>query len=212
MLEDERTHFLELPVSDFEACRIQSRTVRSLSLVRFDCNDYSVPVRYAHYPTTLKGYIGRVEVFRGSERIAIHPRLWGKEDVHFDPIHYLALLERKPGGLDYARPLEDWELPGCFKVLRRRLEHTLGGEGTREYIKVLRLLEKYSSKELTHAVNQGLACGAKSRDAIAQFLTPRSEWRTTRFKLEGRDHLRNVKVACVKIADYNNLLHQEIDA
>ncbi len=42
-----------------------------------------------------------------NERIAIHPRLWGKEDVHFEPVHYLRLLERKPGALDHARPLSD---------------------------------------------------------------------------------------------------------
>ena len=37
-------------------------------------------------------------------------------------MHYLALLERKPGGLDYARPLEQWDLPACFPLLRCRLE------------------------------------------------------------------------------------------
>ncbi len=38
-----------------------------------------------------------------------------------------------------ARPLEGWDLPECFAVLRRRLEADLGIGGTREYIKVLRL-------------------------------------------------------------------------
>ena len=63
--------------------------------------------------------------------VARHPRCWDREQVIFEPIHYLALLERKPGALDYARPLEDWELPECFGVLRRRLEAELGGPGTR---------------------------------------------------------------------------------
>jgi len=31
--------------------------------------------------------------------------------------HYLALLGRKPGALDYARPLAGWSLPGAFAAL-----------------------------------------------------------------------------------------------
>jgi len=209
LLEEERSHFIDLPAVPFEACRVRSAAASSLSLVRFECNDYSVPVRYAHYETVVKGYIDRVEVCRGDGRIAVHPRLWGKEGVHFDPVHYLALLERKPGGLDHARPLEDWKLPACFRDLRRRLEADLNGEGTREYIKVLRLLEKHTLKELSRAVEQGLRCGASSRDAIAQFLFPRLEWRYTRFSLDGHEHLQQVQVASVDVADYNRLLGQE---
>ena len=212
LLAEERGLFIDLPTAPFEACRVRTSTASSLSLVRFDGNDYSVPVRYAHYETVVKGYIDRIVVCRGDERIAEHPRLWGKEGVHFDPVHYLALLERKPGGLDHARPLEDWKLPSCFRDLRNRLEAGLDGEGTREYIKVLRLLEKHSLKELARAVELGLRCGASSRDAIAQFLSPRPEWRCTRFSLDGHEHLREVQVDCVDVADYNRLLGQEVGA
>jgi hypothetical protein len=212
LLDEERSQFLALPAVPFDACRVRTRTASSLSLVRFDGNDYSVPVRYAHYETVVKGYIDRVVVCRGDTGIAEHPRLWGKAGVHFDPVHYLALLERKPGGLDHARPLEDWKLPACFRDLRSRLEAEHGGEGTREYIKVLRLLEKHTPEELARAVEQGLRCGASSRDAIAQFLTPRLEWRCTRFSLDGHEHLRHVQVTCVDVADYSRLLGQEVGA
>ena len=39
------------------------------------------------------------------EIVAEHRRIWSKEAVSFDPVHYLALLERKPGALDFARHL-----------------------------------------------------------------------------------------------------------
>jgi len=71
--------------------------------------------------------------------------------VQFEPRHYLALLERKPGALGFARPLEPWHPPACFAVLRRRLEGELGHKGTREYIKVLRLLEHATLGQLTAA-------------------------------------------------------------
>ena len=51
----------------------------------------------------------------GTELVATHARGWDKEQVSFDPRHYLALLERKPGALDFARPLEGWELPGASR-------------------------------------------------------------------------------------------------
>ena len=88
----------------------------------------------------------------------------------FEPVHYLRLLERKPGALDHARPLEGWQLPACFQVLRRRLENDQDGDGTREYIRVLRLLEKHDLRALQRAVEQGLGINAHTRDAIAQFL------------------------------------------
>ena len=47
----------------FDACIKQSTTATSLSLVRFDTNDYSVPSEWAHHPVVVKGYIDRVDDF-----------------------------------------------------------------------------------------------------------------------------------------------------
>jgi transposase len=206
LLEEDRAAFLPLPAAPFDACRKVSTIANSLSLVRFDGNDYSVPVRYAHHPVVVKGYVDRVDVCSGGERVATHRRRWDKEDVLFNPVHYLALLERKPGALDHARPLEGWELPECFGVLRRRLEAERDGEGTREYIRVLRLLERHPLGQLTRAVEQGLRVQALSRDAIAQFLVPREAWRATTFRLDGREHLRHVRVAQTDVTAYGALL------
>ncbi len=216
-LREDQAKFLPLPAAPFDVCRPVeslkverkvSTAVNSLSLVRFDGNDYSVPVRHAHCTVVVKGYTDRVEVCRKEERIAVHKRLWGKEGVSFDPVHYLALLERKPGGLDHARPPEGWNLPECFNTLRRRLENEEDreGHGTREYIAVLRLLEKHSLPALTRAVKKGLDVNALTRDAIAQFFLPQENWRQTTFRLEGREHLRHVRVAQTDISQYGSLL------
>jgi hypothetical protein len=138
--------------------------------------------------------------------VAEHRRLWGREGVSYDPEHYLALLERKPGAFDFARPLEGWELPGCFAVLRRRLEAERDGDGTREFIRVLLLREKHPLDRLAAAVEEGLRVRAHSRDAIAQFLLPRADWRATTFSLDGREHLRHVVVAATEVAAYRALL------
>ena len=206
LLPEDQAAFLALPDAPFDACRKLSTAASSLSLVRFDRNDYSVPVRWAHHPVVAKGYVDRVVLAHKGEQIAEHPRLWSKEDVAFDPIHYLALLERKPGALDHARPLSGWDLPECFGVLRRRLEDEDGGEGTREYIRVLRLLEKHTLPKVAGAVTKGLRAGALTRDAIALFLFPRSDFRATSFRLDGREHLRRVMVASTDVSAYHVLL------
>jgi transposase len=206
LLEQERSSFLALPPIPFDACRKVSTTASSLSLVRFDSNDYSVPVRYGHRPVVVKGYVDRVEVFFKDEKIASHKRLWSKENISFDPVHYLALLERKPGALEHGLPLADWHLPECFGVLKRRLETEQQGEGTREYIKVLRLLEKHTLGAVTRAIEKGLSVNGLSRDVIAQFLFPQQDWGQTTFCLEGREHLRHVKVAKTDLTRYGDLL------
>jgi hypothetical protein len=94
--------------------------------VCFDRNDYSVPTASAHHEVIVMGGVEEITISCGPELVATHRRHWGKEHTTYDPRHYLALLERKPGALDLVRPLEHLELPSCFALLRRRLEADLG--------------------------------------------------------------------------------------
>ena len=205
LLLDDRAAMRPLPATPFEACRTISTIASSQSLVRFDCNDYSVPVDYAHHPVVAKGYVDRVVLCCGGQVIARHERSWQKERQVFDPLHYLRLAERKPGSLDHSRPLAQLEQPECLQALRRRLESERE-DGTREYIGVLRLLEKHSLSALTAAVEKGLRLRAHTRDAIAQFLRPQEPWAETTFRLDGREHLRGVKVAPCDVRAYATLL------
>lgn len=108
--------------------------------MRYRNNDYSVPTAYGHRAVMIRGYVDRVAIVCGSEQIACHQRSYGREDFVFDPLHYLALLEQKPGALDQAAPLAGWQLPDGFGVLRRLLEARLGKAGKRKFVQVLRLL------------------------------------------------------------------------
>lgn len=208
LLEGDKTHFRPLPDTPFDACLKQSTTATSMSLVRFDTNDYSVPVEYAHHPVVVKGYIDRVDIFYKDKRITTHDRLWCKEGMAFNPVHYLAVLERKPGALDHARPLEDWNLPECFTLLRRRMEgkEKFRGEGAREFIKTMQLLEKHPMDRLTRAVEKAVQMEIYTRDAVAQLLYPREDYRLTTFSLDGREHLRRVQVARTDLSAYRELM------
>jgi transposase len=203
LLKEDQAAFLELPPA-FEACRQSSTRVDKLSLVRFDCNDYSVPVRYAHLEVTVKGSVDRVRVCRKDQVLAEHDRLWDKEEIAFEPLHYLELLERKPGALDQAKPLAEWSLPECFHQLRNRLETQEQRWGTREFIRVLRLLEKYSMVRVERAVHQALKLRHCHRDVVAQYLY--EEEPVTSFSLQGREHLKGVYVAPPDLTRYVELM------
>ena len=59
LLSEDQAAFLPLPSTCFGAVRQVSTAASSLSLVRFDGNDYSVPVRWAHHPPVVKAGTGK---------------------------------------------------------------------------------------------------------------------------------------------------------
>jgi transposase len=204
-LDEERSSFLAMPSEAFVAARVEPRRVDSLSLVSFDANQYSVPTEFAHHPVTVIASVDEVRVVAGDRVVAVHRRCWDREQVTYDPVHYLAVLERKPGALDFAAPLEGWELPVCFGVLRRQLEAEFAGAGTRQYIKVLRLLEKSRPRELAHAVGRALELGVADADAVRLILEHRREEPVGLFCLDGRPHLRSVAVPSPDLSVYASL-------
>jgi len=210
LLEEEQAVFRPMPGTRFDACRKRSTRSTSLSLVRFRGNDYSVPVRCAHHEVTIKGYWDRVEIYQRDHLVARHRRLWGRGEVIYDPRHYLLLLERKPGALDHGRPLEGLELPECFGVLRRRLENQRGQEGIKQYIAVLRLLERHSTSRVAAAISRALVTGAPSVDVVTMYLYPDLPTDPGTFILAGRPHLEGVHVAAPEMTHYGKLLTTEV--
>lgn len=205
LLEEDRRAMLPLPVRPFEARRVEPCQANSLSLVRFDCNDYSVPTQHAHHSVLAVGGIERVRLVVQDQVVAEHQRDWDKENVHYNPVHYLALLERKPGALDFGKPFDDWDLPEGLRVLRRRLEGELGSQGRREFIKVLRLLESCALPELGRAVDRALAIGALTVEAIRLLLQDGRETPAKYFRLDGHPHLQGRVVPAPNLALYDSL-------
>jgi transposase len=209
LLQEELAQMLDLPRQAFDARRVTGASANSLSLVQFDTNRYSVPVKYAHRQITIVASVDEVRLTFQGELIARHSRHWGREKHVFNPVHYLALLERKPGGLDHAKPLEAWDLPSCFMVLRRRMETEPDGLGTREYIRTLRLLEFTSVQELAKAIEYALDIGIHDADSIRVILEHRRESPVGLFSLEGRPHLKTVAVTETSVSAYQTLLAED---
>jgi hypothetical protein len=82
LLKGDQAAFLSLPSTVFAACQQVSTTVSSLSLVRFDTNDYSVPVRWEHHSVVVKGYCQEVRLYAQGPQV---PHYWTATRRTFRP-------------------------------------------------------------------------------------------------------------------------------
>ena len=66
--------------------------------------------------------------------IGEHPRCFGRGRTLYNPWHYVAALERKPGALRNGAPFKDWNLPAAMTRLRERLaKHPRRGSAVRRH-------------------------------------------------------------------------------
>ena len=174
--------------------------------MRYRSVDYSAPAVHAHKKVTIKGYVDRVEIALGAEIVARHRRSYVRGDVVYDPLHYLSLLEKKPGALDQTAPLRGWKLDPAFAALRRLLEARFGPRGKRDYIQTLRLLEDFPERQVTAAVQEAVARRLVGFDAVKHLLLARIERRPAHLDLTRYPHLPQPFVAATRAGDYASLL------
>ena len=157
---------------------------------------------YGYRQVWVRGYVDRVVIGCGAEVIARHPRSYEGEDMVFDPLHYLPLIERKIGALDQAAPLAGWELPDAFATLRRLTEARSGRAGRREYVQVLRLFETFGLDDVHAAVRHALRLGAIGFDAVKHLVLCRVEKRPPKLDLNVYPYLPKANVDKTCAASY----------
>jgi len=209
LLEEERTRFLELPPTEFAACRQQSTFARKQSMVRFDTNDYSLPVRWAYHSVQVKGFVDRVELWTQQQCVAIHPRSYGRHQYILDPFHYIPLLEKKPGGIHHGRPFKGEPWGADFACMRRELEYRYEGEGTRKYIDILLLFTRYPVEAVQQAVSVCVRRRAFSDEAVQSILTYQPPSRSTALDLSGRPAFQVESTGIRPAGEYDVLLQEE---
>ena len=208
-LVEDRAAMLPIPVKRFEPRRVTEVAADSLSLVRFDTNSYSVPTKYAHRTLTVIGTLEDVRVVFEDRTIARHPRRWeGAVPLRPGPLPWCSWNAKRKGSTSPSR----WNTGSCPSAGRVgcRLEaEEADGWGTRGFIRVLRLLEIYSLRQLTDAVESALAIDVIDPDSIGVILDHRLDRPVPVFSLDGRPHLAGVQVAVTDVAAYGVLLAGE---
>jgi hypothetical protein len=167
--EMEKPHLLPLPERDFDCCVNRPATLNPYSQVVLDTNRYSVPADKAYRNLVLKAYPFRVDILHLNEVLASHPRCYGREQDIFDPLHYLPLLEQRPGAFEHAKPIRRWreEWPPVYeRFLERLQEQSLNGQGIREFVRVLKLHRDHPTQLVAQAVEQALEYGCIHADGV----------------------------------------------
>ena len=165
----ETTALLPLVPADYPACTSHVVKVNPYSQVVFETNRYSVPTEYVGKQLSLRAYSFRLEVLSLSQVVAQHARCFGREQDVLDPLHYLGLLEQRPGAFEYAIPIRQWrkDWPAEYERLLADLrQNKPDGQGVREFISILKLHRSYPEELVHRAVQQALEMGAAHLDGV----------------------------------------------
>ncbi len=165
-----------------------------------------MPTAHAHTTVLVKGFVETVVIVADGAEIARHARSYEAGDMVCDPRHYLGLIERKPGALDQAAPLQGWELPPAFAEMRRLLEARAGRAGKREYIQILRLTEIAPPAVVGAAITEAIRRGVIGFDAVKQLLVARIEGKPARLDPGAYPYLPRATVKTTSAGDYAALL------
>jgi hypothetical protein len=161
---------------------------------------------YRHNLQRLVARLGNRRLRMVSQQDGVDYKAWLKAGTRtkptFESLHYLALPERKPGALDYARPPAGWSLPDAFCSAAAAPGEGGPERGARQYIRVLRLLETYDLAAVTAAVERALALAVADADAVRLLLERARERPAVGFDLTGRPQLLAVRVSPPDLAAY----------
>ena len=117
----------------------------------------------------VRAYANRIIVVMNGITVGIHKRHLGRDKVIYDPWHYLAVLEKKPGALRNGAPFRQWELPEAMNDVRKLLEEK--SDGDRQFVSILVVVERYGLESVASACRQALSDRAVSGDIILAILS-----------------------------------------
>jgi hypothetical protein len=133
-----------------------------------DHNRNSVDERAAGRMVLVRSHAERIVVLFNEAVVAEHPRHFRRDQIIYDPWHYLPILVKKPGALRNGAPFKDWDLPPALAQVRTKLkQHT---DGDRQFVKVLGAVLDHGLDAVEAACAEALAAGIASGDVILTVL------------------------------------------
>ena len=189
----EKSMLLPIPTYQFDTSRSITARVDQFSTVRFDCNNYSVPVSLGGREVSVKGYGNQIIVFAAGREVTSYPRCYQKEKTFYQLEHYLPLLEKRPRAVLDAKPVKTaipYELLEWAKLLPG---------GNRDIVRLLHLCADFGVEKILQAKRMLPSPVAPSLALLRSYLiasgpsAPVSD---------------PVKVQTVNLAEYDKLLQR----
>jgi len=172
VFEEERL-YLRKQTSPFDGYLTEERRVSSDCLVHFDRNRYSVPCEYAGKLVSVRVYAERLVLAVDGRAVAEHEREFGKGRHVLNPVHYLALLERKPGALRNGRPFREWDLPAPIEAVRESIQSY--PDWDRQMTRILSAIPHYGLEAVSVACETALESGVVNQSVVLNHLSRLTE-------------------------------------
>jgi hypothetical protein len=207
----ERPHLRTLPERDFACCVMRPVTLNPYGQVTFETNRYSVPAEQAMRQLMLKAYPFRVEVLHDARVLASHARCYEREQEIYDPLHYLSLLEQRPGAFEHARPLRQWRerWPAVYEQLLAHLREAQPESGAIPvFVRILKLHQEYPAELVEQAIGRALEYGCLHLDGVRLCLRQlqQPDQPLPALDLSGKPELAAIGQAPVDLNRYEHLL------
>ena len=167
VFQDERASLMELrgPFDGFVEKAVRAATT---CLIMADHNRYSVDARAAGRMVLVRSHAERITVLLDDEVVADHPRSFRRDQVIYDPWHYLPVLLKKPGALRNGAPFKDWDLPPALAQVRAKLKSH--ADGDRQFVTVLGAVLDHGLDAVEAACAEALMAGLASAAVILTVL------------------------------------------
>lgn len=142
LYEIEKKCLNDIPKYRYDTSKTAITNVDDFSTVKYEKNNYSVPVKYLRKQVTVKGYGNDISIIHKNKVIASYSRLYGHGQTKYDLDHYIGILEEKPRSVFNAKPVRE-------NVSKEFLDwgRILPG-GNREMVKLLRLCVDYGEEKI----------------------------------------------------------------
>ncbi len=142
-------------------------------MIRFDMNWYSVDARASGRPVEGRAYADRVEVRLDGRVVADHERHFGRNRHIYDVLHFIPILERKPGALRNGAPFRAEHLPPAVAEVKARLDSR--EDGGKQMVRILLEARDRGLEPVAAACAEALEAGACNADLILNLLSRRCD-------------------------------------
>ena len=163
VFEEERASFIPY-AGRFDGFHCMPASVSKTCTVRFDNNKYSVLSSAVGRPVEIHAYADRIVIRQDGVIVGEHARCFGRNEVIYDPWHYVPVLARKPGGLRNGAPFKNWVLPSALEKVRRKLK--AADDGDRQMVSILTCVLSDGLNAVEVACQEALDHGVSSAAVI----------------------------------------------
>ncbi len=205
---EEQPSLLALPDNPFDTRERVEVRARKTPYIRFDLNDYSIPHAQVQKTLSVNADLDTVRILDCGERIAEHPRCFGKgeqieQEAHINALWLAKTHAKLHRGQDRLSQASE-QIP---ELLQQSIER---GHVLKTTVRLLNeYLDHYGRDELHHAVEEALKQQSPYPQAVHQSLERRREEKhcPPPLAVAVPDKVKHITVKASKLSDYDTLSH-----